>query len=58
MISVLEYLELSAKRFPDKTAVADPEEKASFEELLQSAERIGSALLRIRHLKIITHRLN
>ena len=44
MISVLEYLELSAKRLPDKTAVADPEERASFEELLKSAERIGSAL--------------
>ena len=46
MYSVLEYLEDSVKRFPDKIAFADPEEEISFSELMRRAKRIGTALAR------------
>lgn len=42
--NILDYLESSALRFPDKTAFADEENSLSFAELQQRARRIGSAL--------------
>ena len=44
MNNVLAYLETSAKRFPDKTALADLEEEVSFSQLEETAKRIGTAL--------------
>nr|WP_024836459.1 amino acid adenylation domain-containing protein [Clostridium sp. 12(A)] len=44
MKNVLEYLEQSAKLYPDKTAVLDPEKSITYEELLYNARRIGSFL--------------
>ncbi len=44
MKNVLEYLERSAKTFPEKTAVVDPEKSSTYEELLHHAKRIGSFL--------------
>ncbi|MBQ3786292.1 MAG: amino acid adenylation domain-containing protein [Lachnospiraceae bacterium] len=41
--NVLEYLEYSAQRFPEKTAYADADSKLSFGELLDMARRIGSS---------------
>lgn len=45
MKNVLEYLELSAERLSDKTAVRDPESRYTFQELAGCARRIGSALI-------------
>ena len=45
MTNVLEYLEASARRLPDKTAVSDPQSALSYRALWQDARRIGSALL-------------
>ena len=42
--NILEYLEASAGRYPDKTAFADQERSCTFEELLKRAHRIGSGL--------------
>ncbi|MBO4884162.1 MAG: AMP-binding protein, partial [Clostridia bacterium] len=42
----LEYLERSARRFPDKTAFADENGKVTFSELMEASMRIGSALKR------------
>lgn len=42
--NVLEYLERSASRFPDKTAFADGESSLTFAELRDRARRIGSAI--------------
>lgn len=47
MRNVLEYLEHSAERYPDKTAVEDMANKCSYKELLQNAKRIGSSLAAI-----------
>jgi amino acid adenylation domain-containing protein len=44
MKNVLEYLEQSAKLYPEKTAVLDPEKCVTYEELLHNARRIGSFL--------------
>lgn len=44
MKSILEYLERSAERFPDKIAFADETEECTFRELRADAQRIGSAL--------------
>ena len=41
--NVLEYLEYSAQRFPEKTAYADADSKLSFGEILDMARRIGSS---------------
>lgn len=44
MKNVLEFLENSAKRLPDKTAVIDPDESCSFSELQNISSRIGRVL--------------
>lgn len=44
MKNVLEYLERSAERYPEKTAAEDPKEKLTYSELLEYAQRIGSFL--------------
>ena len=44
MKSVLEYLERSAERFPEKTAFADEYSSISFQELMEHAKGIGSGL--------------
>ena len=44
MKNVLEYLEATAKRLPDKIAFADIEEEISFSELTERARRIGTGL--------------
>lgn len=42
--SILEYLESSASRYPDKTAFADLDATCTFEELRLRARRVGTAL--------------
>ena len=42
---ILDYLESTAERFPEKTAFADPETSISFETLVRRAKAVGSALL-------------
>ncbi len=44
MKSILEYLEHSAKRLPDKTAFADKDSSCSFGELMEEAKKIGTGL--------------
>lgn len=44
MKNVLEYLENTAARIPDREAVTDPEGSLSWAELLEKARRIGSYL--------------
>ncbi|PPK78969.1 amino acid adenylation domain-containing protein [Lacrimispora xylanisolvens] len=44
MNNILEYLEHSAKEFPQKKAVIDPETSCTYEELYDRAKRIGSFL--------------
>lgn len=43
--SILDYLENSAKKFPEKTAVADIHKSFSYEQLLGNSKRVGSYLL-------------
>ncbi len=45
MINVIEYLEESAKRFPDRIAFGDPAETVTFSQLEKNARAIGSYLL-------------
>lgn len=45
--NVLEYLELSAEKFPDKTAFDDDKKTVTFSEIMQQAKSIGSELVRI-----------
>ncbi len=45
MKSVLEYLENSAIKYPEKTAVLDDKEKSSYSELLAISKTIGAGLL-------------
>ncbi|GAA0675105.1 MAG: amino acid adenylation domain-containing protein [Clostridium cadaveris] len=45
MKNVLEYLEESAKKYPNKIAVKDPENSCSYINLLQNAKHIGSGVL-------------
>ena len=42
--NVLYYLENSAKNYPNKIAIREMEQTISYEELLQSSEKIGTAL--------------
>ena len=42
--NVLEYLEASAAKYPDKTAFADLDSACTFEELRRRARRLGTAL--------------
>ncbi len=44
MKSVLEYLEASAMRYPDKTAFADETDACTFAELMRDARAIGTRL--------------
>lgn len=44
MRNVLEYLEYSAEKYPDKTVVEDINSNCSYRELLYNAKSIGSAL--------------
>lgn len=44
MKSVLEYLESSAEKYPDKLAVCDENCKMTYNELQQGAKKIGSAI--------------
>ena len=44
MYNILSYLEKSVEKFPDKTALLDPERTVSYSELKQKADRIGSGL--------------
>ena len=46
MINVIEYLEESAKRFPDRIAFGDPAETVTFSQLEKNARAIGSYLLK------------
>lgn len=46
MNNVLEYLEESVKKYPQKTAVIDENSSCSYEELYDHAQRIGSFLSR------------
>ena len=43
--SVLEYLENSAARFPDKKAVADDKSSMTYSELVNNARNIAAGLL-------------
>ena len=44
MTNVLEYLEQSAEKYPEKTAFADEENSCTWQELKERAQRIGSSL--------------
>lgn len=46
MKNVLEYLEKSAERFPEKVAFSDESSEMTYRELLLKAQTIGSVLLR------------
>ena len=46
MINVIEYLEDSATRFPDRIAFGDPGETITFSQLEKNARAIGSYLLK------------
>ncbi len=46
MINVLEMLERSAERFPNKVAFADPVKEISFNELLDKSQQVATYLLR------------
>ncbi|MGN0395214.1 MAG: AMP-binding protein, partial [Coprococcus sp.] len=45
MKNVLEFLENSAERYPDKTAIADAENSLSYKELKEKAQCIGSLII-------------
>ena len=47
MKNILEYLERSARRFPDKISFADPENEVTYAGLLARARRIGTAIAQI-----------
>lgn len=47
IISVLDYLENTAARFPDKTAFKDSKESLSFKEIMDQARQIGSFLANV-----------
>lgn len=44
MKNILEYIEESARRFPEKTAFADAENSITYSKLLSNAKSIGTAL--------------
>ena len=46
-INVLEWLEKSAEKYPDKVAFADLNNSITYAELLNQAKRIGSAIVKI-----------
>ena len=47
MKNILEYLERSARRFPDRISFADPEKEVTYAGLLARARRIGTAIAQI-----------
>ena len=47
MKTILRYLEATAERVPDKTAVIDETGSCTYRELLESSSRVGSALTEI-----------
>lgn len=47
MKSILEYLERTAERLPEKTAFADEHDEISFRELREAGRRIGSDLAKL-----------
>ena len=49
--NVAEFLEATAKRFPDKVAFSDGKESLTFAELREQARRIASELLRRGYFK-------
>ena len=56
--NILEYLEQTAQRFPEKTALADDKQSLSFGQWLQQAENIGTAIAQatngtIRHAVLV-----
>ena len=48
MKNILEYLERSARRFPDRISFADPEKEVTYAGLLARARRIGTAVARLK----------
>ena len=44
--NVLEYLEYTVRRLPEKTAFADEEETLSFQQVSDRSRRVGSSLAR------------
>ena len=51
-MTVLDYLDRSAARFPEKTAFSDAEKALSYRELLDGSRRIAAALIRRLALNI------
>lgn len=49
MTNILEYLEQSAEKYPNKVAFADQEHCCTWQELKRRAQKIGSALARRTH---------
>lgn len=47
MYNILEYLESSAQRYPDKVAFADKDKEITYKELLYQSKRIGCTLAKI-----------
>ena len=47
LINILEYLEKSAKKYPDKNAFSDQENQIAFNELWYQAKAIGCQLAAI-----------
>ncbi len=45
--NILEYLEASASKFPQKTAYASPEKEMSWTEMEETARKIGSGILKL-----------
>lgn len=43
-VNILEYLERSAEKYPDKTAVADPEKSYTYRELMEYGRRAGTVI--------------
>lgn len=46
MLNVLEYLEQSAEKFPDKLAYADKQKQVTYSQLLLASRQIGTCLLK------------
>ena len=45
--NILEYLERTAQRLPEKTALADDKQSLTFSQWLQHAEGIGTAIAQV-----------
>ena len=51
VVNVLEYLEISSQRFPNKTALAMREQKITFLELRKKAVSLGCTIQRLCHIQ-------